>query len=205
MSPSMNFTKHDYWLFYLRRERIMLQRYCQLLDRRGNVTTFWLVGIAIFFFVFAVLGTVVVAWMQHAYAQAVADSGSLAATKKMDQWVQEEMNRKLQEAWNIDPDGDPYDMVLGTEEKKNAFMREVINRHRGELQAVVRKYVTKNGGSRHGTIRLPVNKRIEVEAQLKFEPMIFHDFFEGTFVKGSGTGPSREYLTWLKSDVVINY
>ena len=40
---------------------------------------------------------------------------------------------------------------------------------------------------------------------MKFEPMIFHDFFEGTFVKGNGTGPSREYLTWLKSDVVINY
>ena len=183
----------------------MLQRYCNCWTDEETLTTFWLVGIAVFFFVFAVLGTVVVAWMQHAYAQAVADSGSLAATKKMDQWVQEEMNRKLQEAWNIDPDGNPYDMVLGTEEKKNAFMREVINRHRGELQAVVRKYVTKNGGSRHGTIRLPVNKRIEVEAQLKFEPMIFHDFFEGTFVKGSGTGPSREYLTWLKSDVVINY
>lgn len=185
--------------------RIMFQRYRHLLDRRGNVTTFWMVGIAIFFFVFAVLGTVVVAWMQHAYAQAVADSGSLAATKKMDQWVQEEMNRKFQEALNINPDGDPYQMVLGTEEKKNAFMREVIYRHRSELQAVVRKYVTKNGGYQHGTIRLPVNKRIEVEALLKFEPMIFHDFFKNTFVKGSGTGPSRDYLTWLKSDVVINY
>ena len=67
----------------------MLQRYCQLLDRRGNVTTFWLVGIAVFFFVFAVLGTVVVAWMQHAYAQAVADSVVWRRTKKMDQWVQE--------------------------------------------------------------------------------------------------------------------
>ena len=183
----------------------MLRRYCYRLNRRGNVTTFWIVGIAVFFIVFSILGTVVVAWMQHSYAQAVADSGSLAATKKMDEWVQEEINRKMQEAFAINPDGNPYDMILGTEAKKDAFMREVINRHRGELQAVVRKYVTKNGGYRNGTIRLPVNERIEVEALLKFEPMIFHEFFKNTFVKGSGTGPTRDYLTWLKSEVVIKY
>lgn len=60
----------------------MLQRYRRWLDRRGNVTMFWIVGIAVFFIVFAIAGTLVIIWMQHAFAQAVADAGSLAATKK---------------------------------------------------------------------------------------------------------------------------
>jgi hypothetical protein len=183
----------------------MLQRCRRWLDRRGNVTMFWIVGIAVFFIVFAIAGTLVIIWMQHAFAQAVADAGSLAATKKMDQWVQEDLNRELQAVIDIYPDQDAYTIVMGTEEKRHAFMTRVINRHRDELRAVVRKYVTKNGGHKKGLIRLPVNDRIEVEAQTKFEPLILQEYFENTFVKGSGTGPTRYYLKWLKSEVTVEY
>ena len=183
----------------------MLQRYRRWLDRRGNVTMFWIVGIAVFFIVFAIAGTLVVIWMQHAFAQAVADAGSLAATKKMDQWVQEDLNRELQAANDIYPDEDPYTVVMGTEEKRHAFMTRVIDRHRDELRTVVRKYVTENGGHKKGMIRLPVNKRIEVEAQTKFEPMILQEQFKNTFIRGAGTGPTRDYLEWLKSEVTIEY
>ena len=142
----------------------MLHRYRRWLDRRGNVTMFWVVGLAAFFVVFSMVGTLVVAWMQHAYAQAVADAGSLAATKKLDQLVQEELNRAMQEAMNVYPDKDPYSIVMGTEEKRHAFMKRVIERRQNELREEVRKYVTKNGGHKNGKIRLPVNGRIEVEA-----------------------------------------
>jgi len=168
----------------------MLHRYRRRLDRRGNVTMFWVVGLAAFFVVFSMVGTLVVAWMQHAYAQAVADAGSLAATKKLDQLVQEELNRAMQE---------------GTEEKRHAFMKRVIERRQNELREEVRKYVTKNGGHKHGKIRLPVNGRIEVEARVKYEPPVFQDWFKDAFVKGSGTGPKRHYLKWLKSRQAINY
>jgi hypothetical protein len=183
----------------------MLHRYRRWLDRRGNVTMFWVVGLAAFFVVFSMVGTLVVAWMQHAYAQAVADAGSLAATKKLDQLVQEELNRALQEAMNVYPDRDPYPIVMGTEEKRDAFMRRVIERRQNELREEVRKYVTKNGGHKHGKIRLPVNGRIEVEARVKYEPPVFQDWFKDAFVKGSGTGPKRHYLKWLKSRQAINY
>ena len=168
----------------------MLHRYRRRLDRRGNVTMFWVVGLAAFFVVFSMVGTLVVAWMQHAYAQAVADAGSLAATKKLDQLVQEELNRAMQE---------------GTEEKRHAFMKRVIERRQNELREEVRKYVTKNGGHKNAKIRLPVNGRIEIEAQMKFEPPVFQDWFKDAFVKGSGTGPKRDYLKWLKSRQTIAY
>lgn len=183
----------------------MLHRYRRRLDRRGNVTMFWVVGLAAFFVVFSMVGTLVVAWMQHAYAQAVADAGSLAATKKLDQLVQEELNRAMQEAMNVYPDRDPYSVVMDTEEKRHAFMRRVIDRRQNELREEVRKYVTKNGGHKNGTIRLPVNGRIEVEVQTKYEPPVFQEWFENTFVKGSGTGPKRNYLKWLKSKETITY
>lgn len=183
----------------------MLQRCRHWLDRRGNVTMFWIVGTAIFFIVFAVAATLVIAWMQHSFAQAVADAGSLAATKKMDQWVQEDYNRELEEAKHIYPDEDPYEIVMGTKEKRHAFMLRVINRHRDELRATVRKYVTKNGGHKKGVIRLPVNKRIEVEARRKFDPPIFQEQFKKTYIKGTGTGPKRNYMEWLQSKVTIEY
>ena len=183
----------------------MLNCYRRCLDRRGNVTMFWVVGLAAFFVVFSMVGTLVVAWMQHAYTQAVADAGSLAATKKLDQLVQEELNRAMQEAMNVYPDRDPYPIVMGTEEKRDAFMRRVIERRQNELREEVRKYVTKNGGHKNGKIRLPVNGRVEVEAQMKFEPPVFQDWFKDAFVKGSGTGPKRNYLKWLKSVETITY
>lgn len=77
---------------------------------------FWVVGLAAFFVVFSMVGTLVVAWMQHAYVQVVADAGSLAETKKLDHLVQEELNRALQEAMNVYSDVDPYSIVMGTEE-----------------------------------------------------------------------------------------
>jgi len=183
----------------------MLHGYRRWLDRRGNVTMFWVVGLAAFFVVFSLVGTLVVAWMQHAYVQAVADAGSLAATKKLDQLVQEELNQALQKVMNVYPDSDPYSIVMGTEEKRHSFMRSVIDRRQNELQEEVRKYVTKNGGYKSGKIRLPVNGRVEVEAQMKFEPPVFQDLFKNTFVKGSGTGPKRHYLEWLKSKETITY
>jgi len=193
------------WNQRLGGDNAMLQRCRRLLDRRGNVTMFWIVGTAIFFIVFAIAGTLVIAWMQHSFAQAVADAGSLAATKKMDQWVREDLSRELQEAANIYPDEDPYTIVMGTKQKRHAFMIRVINRHRNELRAVVRKYVTKNGGHKKGLIHLPVNKRIEVEARTKFDPPIFQEQFKNTYIKGAGTGPKRDYMKWLQSEVTIEY
>ena len=103
----------------LKYELFRRRRLCYIATVVGwirNVTMFWLVGLTFFFVVFSMVGTLVVAWMQHAYVQVVADAGSLAETKKLDHLVQEELNRALQEAMNVYSDVDPYSIVMGTEE-----------------------------------------------------------------------------------------
>ncbi len=179
----------------------MFRIFHRLRDKRGNVTMLWVAALPVFAILMMVIGTVAVAWMQHATAQTAADAASLAVTKKLDQRYYEELDRRLQElaAQGI---WDPWNYLLGTPAKKESFMRHVVNKYQGELKSVAKEYVTKNGGDNEGTIRLSVSGRVEVTARQEFKPMIFEEAFEDTYIKGSGTGPSREHIKWLPEGAI---
>lgn len=174
--------------------------------KRGNVTTLWVTGLPAFMMMFMFLASLAVVWMTHSTSQVAADSASLAATKKLDQIVQEEQQRRMNAvmAQNRgkepgDPGYvDPYYAVLGTPQKRQYFMESVVAGHKAELISTIRSYSKKNGGGVHGKIRLSKHDRVEVVIKTKFEPPIFKEDFKNTQVKGSGTGPRREYLSWVK-------
>ncbi len=130
-----------------------------------------------------------------------------SSNKKLDQLVEEEKQRRMnavaKQNQGKEPGDpgyvDPYYAVLGTEQKRQFFMESVVSGHKEKLVATVRSYAEKNGGGRHGTIRLSVHDRIEVRVKTQFKPPIFKEDFKNTDVQGSGTGPRREYLSWVKT------
>lgn len=181
--------------------------------RKGNVTTLWLGGLPIFILIFLFTGNLVMIWLSHSNSQVAGDSGSLAATKKLDQWVKADYREQMegiirQNEGKIPGDPgyrDPYYTLLGTDEKKDAFIRGVIQRHRGDLASYVRKYVKKSGGDAKGMIVFSPDGRAQVGSQTKMEPLVFKETFDDLYIKGAGAGPKRDYLTWLSKKVKIEY
>lgn len=181
--------------------------------KKGNVTTLWLGGLPIFILMFLFVGNMVMVWLSHSNSQVAADSGSLAATKKMDHWVKDELHLQMeaiirQNAGKLPGDPgylDPYFAILGTDEKKAFFMELVIRHHQQDIASYVRKYVVKSGGEAQGKIIFSPDGRIEVRAETELEALIFKDSLNHIRIKGSGVGPKREYLTWLDKPVTIDY
>ncbi|SMO80429.1 TadE/TadG family type IV pilus assembly protein [Melghirimyces algeriensis] len=184
----------------------MFSIYRVLRRRRGNVTTFWVAGLPVFMMMFMFLASMAVVWMTQSTSQVAADAASLAVTKKLDQIVEEEKQQQMaavarrNEGKEPGDPGyiDPYYAVLGTEQKRQSFMERVVYGHKAELIATVRSYAKKNGGGKHGVIRLSVHDRVEVVVKTKFEPPIFKEDFKNTDVHGNGTGPRREYIAWTE-------
>ncbi|MFD1395689.1 hypothetical protein ACFQ5F_12215 [Kroppenstedtia eburnea] len=181
--------------------------------KKGNVTTLWLGGLPIFILIFLFTGNLVMVWLSHSNSQMAGDSGSLAATKKLDQWVKSEYNSRMQAIIRQnegklpgDPGyRDPYFTLFGTDEKKDAFIRGVIQKHKGDLASYTRKYVKKSGGDSKGVIIFSPDGRAQVRAQTKFVPLVFEEYFDVLYVKGGGVGPKRDYLTWLFKKERIEY
>ncbi|MFD1395595.1 pilus assembly protein TadG-related protein [Kroppenstedtia eburnea] len=161
-----------------------------VLNKRGNVATLWVASLPIFALLFAFIGTLVTIWMTHSSSQMAADAASLAATQKMDAWVRQAMSEELNRA-----DG----TALSTDAQKRDFMLRVISGHERGLQNVVREYVQKHGGDKHGEIHIGKNGRIEVNARSSFQSLFFAEYFQDEYVYGAGSGPSRYYFDWLPS------
>jgi hypothetical protein len=172
--------------------------------RKGNVTTMWIAGLPVFMIVFMFLASLVIAWMDVGISQKAADAGSLAVTKKMDELVNQEIDARLVAAVER-KSPNPYDEVLGTPGQKNGLVEYVISSKEKELIEAAQRYLRKNGAAPHGVITFFVDGRIQVEAKIPFKPMIFEDEFKGTYVKGRGTGPVREYGKWLKKRMEIEF
>lgn len=193
------------------KSKVRESRYCQsLYSNKGNVTVMWVAGLPAFMIIFMFLASLATAWMTQSTSQVAADAGSLAVTKKLDRIVQKEQERRMnavaEQNAGKEPGEpgyiDPYYAVLGTEEKRKFFMESVVSGHREELIRTVRSYAKKNGGGKHGSIRLSVHDRVEVIVKSQFNPPIFKDDFKDTHVRGSGTGPKREYLSWVKDGTI---
>lgn len=127
-----------------------------VMNKRGNVAILWVASLPIFALLFAFIGTLVTIWMTHSSSQMAADAASLAATQKMDAWVRQAMSEELSRADGI---------ALSTDAQKRDFMLRVISGHERGLQNVVREYVQKHGGDKHGEIHIGKNGRIEVNAR----------------------------------------
>lgn len=188
----------------------MIRFYHRIRDKKGNVTVMWVAGLPAFIIILMFMGTLATAWMAHSASQVAADASSLAATEKLDIWVKEDLARRLQQVAERNRYSehyvDPYYEVLGTKRKRQQFITSVIRNHEQELKATVREYAVKNGGDRHGVITLSVHDRVEVTARKPFKPMLFKEEFKHTYIKGSGTGPTRHYLEWLPERAIkIHY
>lgn len=118
----------------------------------------WVAGLPAFIILLMFLGTFVAAWLTHSASQVAADASSLAATEKLDQWVKQDLARRVQEVMERNQNSeiyvDPYYEILGTKRKRESFMRSVVRNHEAELKAIVRQYAVKNGADKHGTITL---------------------------------------------------
>ncbi|MFC7443318.1 TadE/TadG family type IV pilus assembly protein [Laceyella putida] len=167
--------------------------------KRGNVTLMWVVALPVFMIIFMFLGSLVVVWMEHAIAEKAADAGSLAATKKMDGYVSAElqtiMSRILQENADNQTFIDPYQYVLGNSGLKRGIIKNAVFNNKEELIKEVRKYVEQNGAE-PSRIYFFADGRIQVEAKVKFTPLIWAEEFANKYVKGTGFGPTRDYGSW---------
>ncbi|WP_164491568.1 TadE/TadG family type IV pilus assembly protein [Staphylospora marina] len=172
-------------------------------SRKGNVTMMWVAGLPIFMVLFLFMASLAVAWMQTGVAQKAADAASLSVTRKMDELVNREIDARMVEA--LQRGEDPYFAVLGTSGKKRGLVMQVIRRDRDQLVEAARQYLRKNGGGPHGVITFFEDGRIQVEARIPFKPLILEDRLQGLTVKGRGTGPAREYGSWLKEVSKIEF
>ncbi|MFD1424527.1 TadE/TadG family type IV pilus assembly protein [Laceyella tengchongensis] len=167
--------------------------------KRGNVTLMWVVALPVFMIIFMFLGSLVIAWMNHAVAEKAADAGSLAATKKMDEYVSAElqiiMNKILENNAENQTFIDPYQYVMSHNGIKRGIIKNAVFNNEEELKKEVRKYVKQNG-AQPSKIRFFADGRVQVEAKVKFTPLIWADEFTNKYVKGNGFGPTRDYGTW---------
>ncbi|PMB04019.1 hypothetical protein CEN49_21745 [Fischerella thermalis CCMEE 5273] len=177
----------------------------QIFNRKGNVTVTWVVALPLFMIFLMFLGSMATAWIDHAYSMGTADAVSLAVTKKMDEWVQKERSIRmgaiaLRNGDRLPGDPgyiDPHYYLLGTEAKREAFLKSVVEKYSAEIQSIAREYAEKNGGGSSGTVILSKNGRVEVIAETPYEPLLFKESFPYDRVKGSGVGPKRYYLEWI--------
>ncbi|SEN63029.1 Tad domain-containing protein [Lihuaxuella thermophila] len=194
-----------------------------LKNKNGNITITWLGALPVFIGFFLLLGSMGLAWASKSTAQTAADAGSFAATKKIDElllpeidkWIKDNLpnDPKLQEAFpdHINLNEIPMEKKLehmfhGNHLIMSHFVKGVIKAHEGEIANAVRTYVQKNGGKPHGRIVLPVNDRVEVEAEAPFESLLLKEYFAGKTVKEKGAGPKRIYLKGIsEGDIVIEY
>jgi hypothetical protein len=173
----------------------MLRSLRRLNRKRGNVTMMWVAGLPIFMIFFMFLASLVIAWMDHATAQKAADAGSLAATQKMDEYVNKEVQERMQAVIGTGVILDPYEAVLGTPGKRYGVIKSVRKKYENEIKKSVSKYIKQNGAEPSKIIFF-VDGRVRVEAKVKFHSLIFAEQFRDVYVKGVGFGPKRDYAGW---------
>ncbi|MDR6227066.1 hypothetical protein [Desmospora profundinema] len=178
----------------------------RLISKKGNVTVTWVLTLPLFMFFLLFLGSMATAWIGHAHSIGTADAVSLAVTKKMDGWVQRERAIRMEVIARRNGDKvpgdpgyiDPYQYLLGTEAKKEAFLKSVVDKYSNEIQAIAREYAEKNDNEQSsGTVIFSKGGRVEVIAETPYEPLLFQEAFPYDRVKGTGVGPKRYYLEWI--------
>ncbi|PTM54771.1 hypothetical protein [Desmospora activa] len=174
-------------------------------NKEGNATVIWVVSLPVFMVFLSFLASMATAWIGHSYSMSSADAISLAITKKMDEWVQREriaqMTNLARRNGDLQPGDpgyiDPYNYLLGTEAKRETFMRRVIKKYENQIQSTAREYAEKNGGGQSGVVRFSKGGRVEVIAETPYEPQLFKDAIPYDRVKGSSVGPKRSFFEWI--------
>lgn len=181
----------------------MLSTYKKLTSKRGNVTSMWMAGLPIFMIFFLLVGTLGQVWISHANSQKAADAASLAATKKMDQFVNREFYRQMAAIGTsyMDSNGEvvyinPYEVIMNSPRLKRKIIQNAVNRHQGEIKQTVKEYLEKNDAELKGKVIFFTDGRVEVVAESKLKPLILEEQFKDVTVKGTGRGPSRDYMKW---------
>ncbi|PTX55277.1 hypothetical protein C8P63_12074 [Melghirimyces profundicolus] len=171
-------------------------------NRKGSATITWVVSLPVFLLIFLFLGGLTSAGMTYASTKQAADAGSIAATKKLDEWLLQDsrVQGKLSEIIPDTGENLTNSEKLNSLEKKllAKVAQELLKQREDELKEYVRMYVQKNGAAPSGKITFPVHdKHIQVEAKTSFQPVGLEEFFQGEFIDGKGLGPEREYLNLL--------
>lgn len=190
-------------------------------SKKGNVTVTWVLSLPLFTLIFLFIGSLIGVWMVNAAVDTAAEAGSLAATKKMDNWIllglNDQINQQIPNTPHpIIPPGQIDDKeleidkimneILKDENAKREFIRMLFEKHEEELKNEVREYVKRNGGQDHGWIIFPVNGRIEVKAKMPYHALVFSSYFQNATIEGTGYGPKRLYLELLpEKSIKIQY
>jgi hypothetical protein len=174
---------------------MMFRRLGAMNRKRGSVTVMWVVALPVYILIFMLLASLVIVWVDHSVAQKAADAGSLAATKKMDEYVNKEVQERMQAVVGTGVIIDPYEAVLGTPSKRYGVIKSVRNKYENEIKQSVSKYIKQNGAEPSKVIFF-VDGRVRVEAKVKFHSLIFSEQFRDVYVKGVGFGPKRDYAGW---------
>lgn len=179
-------------------------------NQKGGATTMWLMLLPAFLMIGLFFGSMFMVKMSHSSAEVAADAGSIAATKKLDEWILPKLPLPTQGPVTIPGSTDR----LGNEKIQEMLSKvdqqllaniadQILKQKEQEMVEAVRYYVQKNGGDVHGKIIYPVEGgRIEVQARVRYRPLIFQDFFQDTYIQGSGMGPKREFLKLLPKRVI---
>ncbi|SFS85935.1 hypothetical protein [Marininema halotolerans] len=164
-------------------------------SKKGNVTTLWVASLPIFALLFMFIGSLAVAWMSHSNSQMAGDAASLAATHKIDGWVNADLT-----LWLERYEGN-YQKAIGSNAQRRAFIQWSIQRHRNELIEVVKQYTRKHGAKGKGLITSR-SGRVVVRAGTPFQSMIARNYFSKQDIQGDGAGPVRYYLKGLPNDTI---
>jgi flagellar basal body-associated protein FliL len=173
-----------------------------LQKKKGGASMAWVASIPVFMVVFLFLATLATVMMDYSAANQAAEAGSIAATKKLDEWLLQDQN--VQNGLDkIVPENTPLDDTTVGEQLNQMdkqllakIAEKMLEQREDEMRETVREYVQKNGGEPHGVIVFPVHdNHIHVEAKKDFHSMIFADFFKDEKIEGEGLGPEREYLS----------
>jgi len=93
----------------LGRNEILNRLLCYLRSRRGNATVLWVLSLPLFTILFLFVGSLIVVELTSSVSQTAADAGSLAATKKMDEWILAglggEIDKRLRDAEDLGEEG----------------------------------------------------------------------------------------------------
>lgn len=143
--------------------------------------------------------------MTSASVDRAAEAGSIAATKKIDDWLLQDsriQNRLSELIPNTESDLTNGEKLNALDEKLVVKVaEELLEQREDELKEYVRTYVQRNGGEPSGKIIFPVHDRhIKVQAQKSFQPVGLEKYFQDEHVEGEGLGPEREYLTLLPEE-----
>ncbi|TCP69231.1 hypothetical protein [Baia soyae] len=169
----------------------------KLSNKKGTITSLWFSSLPIYFILFGAILTLVGLWISMSSLRVAGDAASVAVSKKLDELLHDEIERKMDEAFD-NGHFNSYEYVLGTEKKKRDLLQEVIKNKKGQLTAAAKKYLKKNNAAERGVLIFDgKDGRVKVQAKRSLDARVFEDALEKLDVIALGRGAKRSYLEWL--------